>query len=211
VVPAYEPARACLGVRPASSRRERKRRTVRDNVLGAAEGLFTAHGFEGTRMEAIASAADVAVGTVYNYFPAKSDLLLAVLLADVDDVLAAVRAIVARNDPNARATIEEAVRVLLAAIDRRPRALWRQVASRALVEPRLGHAYLDASKRLHGILMELLVQRSSLAGSDCGDQYGAIVFSIVNSLVLTYFLDATMTSETFSRELRHQLTSLFGS
>lgn len=57
------------------SRRARKRKQTADLLAETAWGLFEQNGFENVTMEAIAAAADVAKGTLYNYFPVKEALL----------------------------------------------------------------------------------------------------------------------------------------
>lgn len=58
-------------------RRERKKLETRRNILRSAFELFAIHGFEGTTVGDIAERADVAKGTVFNYFPHKTSFLLA--------------------------------------------------------------------------------------------------------------------------------------
>lgn len=58
--------------------RARKRVERNLEILEAAAAIFAEKGFAETRMEEIAASADVALGTVYNYFPNKDSLLLAV-------------------------------------------------------------------------------------------------------------------------------------
>lgn len=57
------------------SRRERKREQTASHLAATAFRLFEAHGFEAVAMEQIAAEADVAKGTLYNYFPVKEALL----------------------------------------------------------------------------------------------------------------------------------------
>jgi len=52
------------------------RQRVRDRLLEAAARVFEARGYQSARIEEIAREARVAVGTVYNYFPGKADLIL---------------------------------------------------------------------------------------------------------------------------------------
>lgn len=50
-----------------------------DGILHAAVALFAAHGFEGTKLSAVAKRAGVAVGTIYLRYAGKAELLGAVL------------------------------------------------------------------------------------------------------------------------------------
>lgn len=57
------------------SRRDRKRQQTADTIVATAFDLFARHGYDGVSMEQIAAAADVAKGTLYNYFPVKEAIL----------------------------------------------------------------------------------------------------------------------------------------
>ena len=60
-------------------RNERRKAVTRTRLLAAARRLFAAQGFEQTTIRDIASAADIALGGFYNYFPTKDDVLAALL------------------------------------------------------------------------------------------------------------------------------------
>jgi AcrR family transcriptional regulator len=59
------------------NRRERQLIERRQELLSAALGLFERKGYLETSMEEIAEAADVARATLYNHFPSKADVVLA--------------------------------------------------------------------------------------------------------------------------------------
>jgi len=59
-----------------SSRMERKKEDTRQRIIEVAAALFRQHGFEATTMEQVAVSADVAKGTLYNYFPIKEAILV---------------------------------------------------------------------------------------------------------------------------------------
>jgi AcrR family transcriptional regulator len=59
------------------SRRERKKREARRRIYEAALALFVEQGFDATTVDQIAERADVAKGTVFNYFPRKTSFLAA--------------------------------------------------------------------------------------------------------------------------------------
>jgi len=56
------------------SRRERRKREVRERIMVAAMDRFVAQGFDATTVDQIAEDADVAQKTFFNYFPTKQDL-----------------------------------------------------------------------------------------------------------------------------------------
>ena len=64
---------------PRSSGRRRRREEVRDlfrtAILDAAEAVFAEDGFEAARIQDIAARARIGVGTVYNHFDKKEDVL----------------------------------------------------------------------------------------------------------------------------------------
>jgi AcrR family transcriptional regulator len=62
----------------ADGRRERRRQRGEELILDAATAVFLSKGMSTTTMQDIAQAADVAQGTLYNYFPNKESLTLSV-------------------------------------------------------------------------------------------------------------------------------------
>lgn len=56
-------------------RRERKKRETRRRIVAEATRLFTERGFDAPTVDEIAVAADVAKGTIYNYFDSKEAIL----------------------------------------------------------------------------------------------------------------------------------------
>jgi len=52
---------------------------TKDRILDAAEGIFSGKGFDGTKVQEIATAAGVNKAMLYYYFKDKDDLLIAVL------------------------------------------------------------------------------------------------------------------------------------
>jgi len=71
--------------------RERKKQQTRQRIQDCAIELFAGSGFDKVPVAAIARAADVSEATVFNYFPAKEDLVYEGLEAFENALIAAVR------------------------------------------------------------------------------------------------------------------------
>jgi AcrR family transcriptional regulator len=74
-----------------SGLRERKKEQTRRQIAETARRLFSERGFERVTIAEVAEAADVAVQTVFNYFPTKEDLVYWRLSTFEDELLTAVR------------------------------------------------------------------------------------------------------------------------
>lgn len=76
------------------SRRERKKLQSRNKILEAAVDLFHQKGYQATAIADIMNAADLGIGTFYNYFASKEDVLLYLLdkmALDISDKQAKMR------------------------------------------------------------------------------------------------------------------------
>src|SRR3974390_2497623 len=72
-------------------RRDEPRPLFRNAILDAAEAVFAERGFHGARIQDIAERARIAVGTVYNHFAQKDDVLSALLDERTQEMLAQLR------------------------------------------------------------------------------------------------------------------------
>jgi AcrR family transcriptional regulator len=73
-------------------RRDEARALFRNAILDAAEAVFAERGFHGARIQDIAERARIAVGTVYNHFEQKDDVLSALLEERMAGIVAQIRA-----------------------------------------------------------------------------------------------------------------------
>lgn len=99
---------------PMSSRVKRRYRSpqrteqtsaTRREIGEAARRLFSAQGYGRTTIEAVASAADVSIATVYLLFRSKLGLLSALIADAAEDPALDVRQVLAETDPEAQLAI----------------------------------------------------------------------------------------------------------
>jgi AcrR family transcriptional regulator len=84
----------------AEGKRAAQGRATRGQLIEVATRLFAEHGYEGTSIEAVLSAAGVSRGALYHHFPGKEALFEAVVVAVSDQVTVDLAAAVSgRTDP----------------------------------------------------------------------------------------------------------------
>lgn len=118
-----------------AGRREQQKRDRERAIVDEATRLFSRKGYEASSMEEIASEAGLAVGTVYNYFPSKSELLLAIIREDTRDVAASVEAIAKALPTDPADALAEVCGAYLELLPRHDRALWREMLRAGLASP----------------------------------------------------------------------------
>jgi TetR/AcrR family fatty acid metabolism transcriptional regulator len=95
------------------SRRDEARALFRNAIIDSAEAVFAQRGFHGARIQDIAARARTAVGTVYNHFEDKDDVLHALLEERTEQMLEQLR--LRPGDPTSfRGRLEARVGRLLA-------------------------------------------------------------------------------------------------
>ena len=70
--------------------RERKKQRTRQAIVESATGLFAERGYGETTLAEVAEQAEVALSTIFNYFPGKPDIVFAVLDALIESAQARV-------------------------------------------------------------------------------------------------------------------------
>jgi AcrR family transcriptional regulator len=178
--------------------RERQKAGRRRDILDSAAALFKRDGFAAASIEQIAERAALSPGTVYNYFPSKADLLLALVALDGQEVRAAGAALVAAPpaDP-----VKAVCRLLEIYVDHSlvhlDKRLWRQMMANALyfADTALGAGYraLDRllAEQVADLCRALQRDRRLPRRLDCDDA-GQVLFFVCNQLFTDFVADDAM-------------------
>ncbi len=195
--------------------RERQKAKRHSHILSAAGALFKRDGFAVTSIEGIAAEAEVAAGTVYNYFQSKGDLLLALVALDGEEVRERGKAMIA--DPPADPVM--AVRKLLEfyvehSLVHLSKELWRNAMATALTQAKspFGRGYAALDRKLAdqvGDLISVLQQRGSVSRDIDARVAGDVLFEIVNSLFQTFVAHDDMPMARLKGALRKQIACVF--
>jgi TetR/AcrR family transcriptional regulator, cholesterol catabolism regulator len=106
----------------------------RERVIRAAQELAADGGYDAVQMRDVASRGEVALGTIYRYFPSKDALLLAVMVQWLGDLEQRVM----RHPPAGATTVDSIMDVLGRAVrsmDREPRLTRAVIAAMTAGDP----------------------------------------------------------------------------
>jgi len=190
--------------------RERQKADRTRRILEAAASLFRDLGYDAARIEDIAERAQVSVGTFYNYYQNKGDILLATVGMEVEEVLAAGEAIVA--DPPAN--VVEALRRLIDqyydhSLVYLSKEMWRTAMAISIQQPETPfskrYAALDARlcAQVSTLIQRLQLKGAVVAGLDTA-AVGAMVFNNLNMMFTEFVRDETMPLERLKEDVAHQ-------
>ncbi len=194
--------------------RERQKADREQRILTAAVTQFRAEGYRSVRIEDLAEAAEVSVGTVYNYYRTKGDILIATVAMEVEEVLAQGAAIVA--DPPQRA--DAALLALIFAyydhsLEYLSKEMWRMAMALSIEAPGTpnGQRYSDLDARLAaqvtGMIVTLQARGEVRPELDAG-ALGAVIFNNLNQMFIEFVKDDAMTLETLRERITAQTRPL---
>ena len=186
-----------------------KQREARDaRILSAAMRLMRAQGYEGAKMERIAEEAELSVGTLYNYYENKADVLGALVTREVSGVVAEGQALVdapPEDVADALATLMETYS-LHALVDL-TREMWRRAIGHSIVSPdsAFGQTYAaqDAAIRAQIVaLIERLIARGQVRADTDADATGAMLFDLMDRRFIRHVTAEDEPPSAFAADLR---------
>ena len=162
----------------ASRRSTRRQEALRAEILEAARGSFERLGFEATTMRDIAREADVAVGTLFNYFQSKHALLFEALFEDLEQVKRQCLEELPPQGADVVALFEHVAMTFLAYYARRP-ALSRALLKESLlatgeVQARFQGQVEEVARALI-LRLEIMRQRQELDPA-CSPEHAVLAF-----------------------------------
>ncbi len=194
--------------------RARQKALRHERILDAALQLFREAGYDAVRTEDIAAAADVSVGTLYNYFENKGDLLLALVTLEVEEVLEQGGAVVT-SPP---ADIAEALNWLIGGYYDHSnvyltKELWRTAMALTIqaAETPFSARYTALDQSLTQQVCALLVelQRLGRARADVDARtLGQVVFNNLNQMFIEFVKVEEMSIETLKAAVARQNAEL---
>ncbi|OJF92390.1 TetR/AcrR family transcriptional regulator [Pararhizobium antarcticum] len=189
----------------AKQKADRNRR-----ILDAATRLFRDVGYDAARIEDIAQIAEISVGTFYNYYQNKGDILVAAVSMEVEEVLEAGRSIV-ENPPQ---TVSEALKSLINqyydhSLFYLSKEMWRTAMAISIQQPEspFSKRYTELDSRLSeqvSMLIGKLQLRGAIMPGIDTVAVGQMIFNNLNTMFAEFVRDETMPLEALKEAVARQ-------
>jgi AcrR family transcriptional regulator len=190
--------------------RARQKAVRHSRILDAAASLFRDRGYDAVKMEAIAAEAEVSIGTIYNYYQNKGDLLVAIVSMEVNEVLASGEKVIARPPRDAaRAITKLTANYVEHSLVYLSKEMWRHAMAISTQQPEspfgVTYAGLDiALARQTCSLIEKLQAEGHLRADVDAASLGELIFNNTNMMFVTFVKSTGMTVEQLISRIRAQ-------
>lgn len=193
--------------------RERKKEQTRARILEVAERLLGERGLEAATMEEIAAAAEVSVGTLYNYFGSKTLLLLALYEQETAILIARGAPVVAEPGDDGPAAVRRLFGIYLdVLVDQLDRSLLTDALTAGLNQAALGGKLMDLDLRLMeqvGQLAMVLQARGLLDAAVAPEEAALLLYSILITQILFYVTVPAVAPGVVRAQLVRQVEAAF--
>ncbi|NRB36199.1 MAG: TetR/AcrR family transcriptional regulator [Rhodobacteraceae bacterium] len=161
-------------------------------ILQAAVSQFGARGYHSVRIEDLAEAAEVSVGTVYNYYRSKGDILIATVAMEVEEVLASGKGLVAAPP----ADVHDALCALIFSyfdhsLNYLSKEMWRSAMALSIEASSTpnGRRYSELDQRLAAQVTDMILSlqdRGDVRGEIDPVALGQVVFNNLNQMFIEF-------------------------
>jgi AcrR family transcriptional regulator len=194
-----------------SGLRERQKAHRYTRILDTASRLFRDHGYDAVKIEDIAAEAEVSIGTIYNYYRNKGDLLVAIVAMEVNEVLAAGEEVIAKPPRSAEKAIDALIGIYVEhSLVYLSKEMWRQAMAISIQQPDspfgLAYSALDvALAQQTRNLIEKLQAMGMLNERADAETFGELIFNNTNMMFTVFVKSECMTVKHLRVAIRKQL------
>lgn len=194
--------------------RERQKADREQRILKAAVTCFRERDYRSVRIEDLAAIAEVSVGTVYNYYATKGDILIATVAMEVEEVLESGHQMIC--DPPRG--VESALLALIFtyydhSLEYLSKEMWRTAMALSIKAPETpsGRRYNELDQKLKAqviALIRTLQERGEIVADVDAEPLGQLVFNNMNMMFMDFVKDAAMTLEGLRGQVAEQTRPL---
>ena len=194
--------------------RERQKAARDRRIIQAASSAFREKGYRSVRIEDLAEIAEVSVGTVYNYYQTKGDILIATVAMEVEEVIASGEEVL--SDPPR--DVEQALLKLIYqyydhSLIYLSKEMWRTAMALSIESPNSpsGQRYAAQDRKLMAqvaSLITVLQARGDVRAGLDAEHMGRLIFACLNQMFIEFVTDESMTLQQLRDGLLLQIRPL---
>ena len=190
--------------------REKQKADKNRRILDAATSLFREVGYDAARIEDIAERAEVSVGTFYNYYQNKGDILVATVSMEVEEVLEAGEAILADPPLDVLTALQRLINQYYDhSLVYLTKEMWRTAMAISIQQPESPfskrYTALDAAlcAQVSTLVQKLQLKGVVIAGIDTY-AVGSMFFNNLNMMFTDYVRNETMPLDQLKTDVTRQ-------
>lgn len=188
-----------------TGKREIQKADREKRIFKAACYLFATQGYEHSRMEQLARRAGLSVGTLYNYYNSKGEILLAVIRRELKELAPLADHILTHPPLDPAIGLSSMAEVWLD-VSVRDRGLWRNLWAAALSHPAPYEAgFFEIDEVLTAKMARLIAQyqrRRLLAADISAKLVAAIVYSSYSTMLMAFLWDKRISVRQLKKSCR---------
>lgn len=184
--------------------REIKKENRKSRIFSAALQLFEEVGYERTTMEKIAAGAQLGVGTLYNYFPSKLDILFSIIQSGTGNYVAEMDESLLHCN-TLRDSVKALLTIYLKSFSTYSKNVWselfresmfRQSALASSIDE-IDKPFIERLKTLFGLFQKRGELKSNI---DC-ETAASLLYALLSYHIIRFVANRAMTEKEFTEQL----------
>ena len=189
--------------------RQRKKIVRKQRIQNAALDLFGSQGFQKTTISLIAEKADLGVGTVYNYYSSKEEILFSIIQDRSHVYVDQLVQIINDSDKDIFESASSFIDVYLKSFSIYNKTIWREVIGTAISKKLPIMTLIDKIDLIFikkfSILLEKFQKKGVLGTNSKVRVVVSIIYNIMVASLIRYISDEKMSLKYFKKTLMEQV------
>lgn len=185
--------------------RDKKKEKTKEIIQITAFRLFEHSGYEKTTMSKIASEAEIGVGTLYNYYPSKVELLFSIIEGNLQSYIDELQEIINSKKP-IKESLQEFFGIYLKSFHTYGKNVWKDLLREALFREENGYLKIkEIDRNFIDQLFKLLRDRLKIESEGKLAMISNTLYSLLAYNIIIYISDGTLTSQVMLSALMEQI------
>jgi AcrR family transcriptional regulator len=194
---------------------QKRKEKTRQRILTNAKHLFLSQGFMKTTMQDVARDSELGVGTIYNYFPSKSELLIGIFTDEMMEAQFDLSVLI-NSDQKVVDKLKQVIDIYITQLFRHQRSLFRELMV-VIFHRQEGHEELvkriTETDALFLQVLRNVIEHANQSKLDIKiwntDAAIQVIHSILRSITIAYMTEDLLTIDDVKKSVHMQVDFLF--